>query len=121
MNSVIRLIDINYIDPVDFRFSVTTAFKFTWTDNRVERPPDLETGEMISLDLDFEKRLWTPDFYVESFIFSQILCVTFLCYSQVYDLSVFRHLELFGKEQAGLRIKKTENNDTGDIDMTIHP
>ena len=46
--------------------------------------------------------------------------LTFLCYSQVYDLSVFRHLELFGKEQAGLRIKKTENNDTGDIDMTIH-
>ena len=73
VNSVIRLIDINYIDPVDFRFSVTTAFKFTWTDNRVERPPDLETGEMISLDLDFEKRLWTPDFYVSlSFVISQI-------------------------------------------------
>ena len=64
VNSVIRLIDINYIDPVDFRFSVTTAFKFTWTDNRVERPPDLGTGEMISLDLDFEKKLWIPDFYV---------------------------------------------------------
>ena len=44
-----------------------------------------------------------------------------ICLCQVYDLSVFRHLELFGKEQAGLRIKKTESNDTGDIKtITIH-
>ena len=28
-------------------------------------------------------------------------------------MSEFRHLELFGKEQAGLRIRKKENNDTG--------
>ena len=76
VNSVIRLIDINYIDPVDFRFSVTTAFKFTWTDNRVERPPDLGTGEMISLDLDFEKKLWIPDFYVKCFVsvYNHSLC-----------------------------------------------
>ena len=47
-----------------FRFSVTTALEFAWVDNRVERPPDLQTGSMINLDLDFEKRLWTPDFYV---------------------------------------------------------
>ena len=66
MNSVIRLIDINYIDPVDFRFSVTAAFKFAWTDNRVERP-DLKTGEVINLDLDFQKKLWKPDFYVNLF------------------------------------------------------
>ena len=67
VNSVIRLIDINYIDTVDFRFSVTAAFKFAWTDNRVERPADLKTGEMINLDLDFQKKLWMPDFYVNLF------------------------------------------------------
>ena len=67
MNSVIRLIDINYIDPVDFRVSVTAAFKFAWTDNRVERPADLKTGDMINLDLDFQKKLWMPDFYVNLF------------------------------------------------------
>ena len=43
-----------------------------------------------------------------------------VCQCQVYDLSVFRHLELFGKEQAGLKIKKTESNDTGDINMKMH-
>ena len=45
-----------------------------------------------------------------------------LCPCQVYDLSVFRHLELFGKEQAGLRIQKTETNDTGKLGGIVnHP
>ena len=113
MNSVIRLTDINYIDTVDFRFSVTAAFKFAWTDNRVERPADLKTGDMINLDLDFQKKLWMPDFYVNLFLQRLLKCFTLMCHCQVYDLSEFRHLELFGKEQAGLRIRKKENNDTG--------
>ena len=59
-------------------------------------------------------RLW------EETLDTGFLCILFFCLSvyviviiQVYDLSEFRHLELFGKEQAGIRIKKTENNDTG--------
>ena len=79
MNSVIRLTDINYIDTVDFRFSVTAAFKFAWTDNRVERPADLKTGDMINLDLDFQKKLWMPDFYV-NFFFAKI--------AQVFHINV---------------------------------
>ena len=78
MNSVIRVIDINYIDTVDFRFSVTAAFKFAWTDNRVERPADLKTGDMINLDLDFQKKLWMPDFYVNIFLRILLKCLTII-------------------------------------------
>lgn len=85
---VIRLLDINKIDTQDFSISVTTALKFAWIDNRIKHPDQRKTN----VDLDFMNNIWTPDFYF-------------------YDLQSFRTLEIF-RLQGGLRIRKTENDDT---------
>ena len=94
---VIRLLDINKIDTQDFSISVTTALKFAWIDNRIKHPDQRKTN----VDLDFMNNIWTPDFYF-------------------YDLQSFRTLEIF-RLQGGLRIRKTENDDTGVYKLKLYP
>ena len=85
-----KLLDINKIDPLDFSFSVNVAFIFSWVDNRVDIY-DMNQ-EIIDLDLEFIKQLWTPDFYI-------------------YDLKLFKKLGVL-QDTGGLRVMK-QGNDTG--------
>ena len=85
-----KLLDINKIDSVDFSFSVNVAFFFSWVDNRVDIF-DM-SKEIIDLDLEFIKELWTPDFYI-------------------YDLKLFKILGVL-QDTGGLRVMK-QGNDTG--------
>ena len=85
-----KLLDINKIDPVDYSFSVNVAFIFSWVDNRVDIH-DMNK-EIINVDLEFIKKLWTPDFYI-------------------YDLKLFKTLGVL-QDTGGLRVMK-KGNDTG--------
>ena len=92
--SGIQLLDVD-IDTENSAIRVGAFFQFFWNDCRIKinNASDID-GQIVNVDPSLIEKIWLPDVYF-------------------YDLRSFTKHELFRDVQGGIRLRRTETNETG--------